>query len=194
MTDNLCECGCGTAIPPRTKAGNPQRFMHGHNRSWRMGLARTPAESFFRHVEFGVHPAGCWTWTGFTNSRGYGQFKVTEQGKTSSVRAHRFAYELLMGQIPPGLVIDHLCRSRDCVNPLHIEPVTQFENTLRGNNFMADPEHRGNFGRDRIRMTHCKNGHPLNESTTDAGRRCSICRRAAQRRRYHRARAGSGHV
>jgi hypothetical protein len=48
------------------------------------------------------------------------------------IRAHRFAYELLVGPIPEGLVIDHLCRNRRCVNPAHLEPVTAEENWRRG--------------------------------------------------------------
>lgn len=72
----------------------------------------------------------CWNWTGNkTGPEGYGRFYP---GGKTGVLAHRFAYQLLTGTIPEGLVIDHLCRNRACVNPSHLEPVTHRVNTLRG--------------------------------------------------------------
>lgn len=69
----------------------------------------------------------CWVWTGWTDRDGYGALDVG--GKFT--RAHRFAYEELVGPIPEGLTIDHLCRVKHCVNPAHLEPVTAEENTRR---------------------------------------------------------------
>jgi hypothetical protein len=71
---------------------------------------------------------GCWLWEGAINSQGYGNF----WDGVRFVKAHRFAYECLIGEIPEGLTIDHLCRVRHCVNPSHLEPVTMRENFLRG--------------------------------------------------------------
>ena len=68
----------------------------------------------------------CWLWTG-GQSAGYGRFGF--KGRPN-LGAHRFAYELLVGPIPPGLDLDHLCRVRNCVNPDHLEPVTRRENLL----------------------------------------------------------------
>lgn len=72
----------------------------------------------------------CWAWTAGTADHGnarYGQFHIA--GRT--VSAHRAAYTLLVGMIPDGLQIDHLCRNTLCVNPAHLEAVTQRENILR---------------------------------------------------------------
>jgi hypothetical protein len=73
-------------------------------------------------------PYGCWEWTG-ARCRGYGM-ATSHTGKT--VGAHRYAYQSLIGPIPEGLVLDHLCRNPGCVNPGHLEPVTSAENTRRG--------------------------------------------------------------
>src|ERR1035437_2493775 len=68
----------------------------------------------------------CWNWTE-TLYKGYGQIK--SEGKTR--RAHRIIYQLLVGKIPKGLDLDHLCRNKKCVNPKHLEPVTRSENVKR---------------------------------------------------------------
>lgn len=73
---------------------------------------------------------GCWHWAGrWTSGDGYN--KVSYQGKAWMV--HRLIYTLMVGPIPDGLVLDHTCRDRACCNPKHLEPVTQKENTRRGN-------------------------------------------------------------
>ena len=126
-------------------------------------------------------PDDCWNWTAsVVDNRGggrYGKFKVA--GKT--IRAARLAYELEVGPIPDGLTIDHLCRNTLCVNPAHLEPVTQAENNYRGNGFS---------GRNR-RKTHCKHGHEFTEENTyyektgrgHLSRKCKACmRRRTQER------------
>jgi hypothetical protein len=102
----------------------------------------------------------CWNWTGHT-SGGYGRITrsradVKANGGPRGVQAHRFAYEDIVGPIPAGLQLDHLCRNQLCVNPDHLEPVTQRENLLRGEGSAAI----------NAKKTHCIHGHEFNERNT----------------------------
>lgn len=117
----------------------------------------------------------CLIWTGAVQSRGYGSVGIGG-GKTGL--AHRVSYELNVGPIPDGLQIDHVkargCRSRLCINPAHLEPVTPRENV-----------HRAGHGE----QTHCKRGHPLSgpnlivkkRGARRPARNCRTCQYAAQR-------------
>lgn len=89
--------------------------------------------------------SGCWNWNGSKNGEGYGQIRR----QNLRTPAHRHFYIHHRGAIPDGLVIDHLCRNRLCVNPEHLEVVTQRENKLRGVGFVADLYKRES----------CLNGH-----------------------------------
>lgn len=105
----------------------------------------------------------CWLWTGGQHSKGYGKFDGT-------LLAHRVAYELFVGPIATGLQIDHLCRNHICVNPTHLEPVTQRENILRGESPVAE----------HARREICKRGHPLAGDNLyvvprTGARRCRAC-------------------
>jgi len=72
-------------------------------------------------------PGGCWLWTAARYPGGYGQFRANGKGGA----AHRFAYELLVGPIPEGLEVDHVCHVRHCVNPGHLQAVTRSVNMTR---------------------------------------------------------------
>lgn len=75
-----------------------------------------------------VEAPGCWLWSSGQQGHGYGAYSYG--GK--SIAAHIYVYQLLVGPVPRGLELDHLCRVRHCVNPDHLEPVTHLENTVRG--------------------------------------------------------------
>jgi len=122
----------------------------------------------------GKHPKNeCWPWTR-AKCNGYGMMWSKSKGK--SVRVHRFAYEEIVGVIPPGLTIDHVCRNRSCCNPEHLEPVSNKENTLRGEGVTAI----------NARKTHCIHGHSLDEDnvfiTSKNYRYCRTCGRDAMTR------------
>ena len=123
----------------------------------------------------------CWEWTAGVNASGYGIFGI---GGTSYL-AHRWAYETLVGPIPEGFQIDHLCRNRKCVCPEHLEPVTPRTNAQRGHL---------PFNRLR-RITHCKHGHPLSGDNLGRDwrghRRCLACaRRSTADWRAHKKATG----
>lgn len=125
----------------------------------------------FRRVALPDHPDACWPWLGAL-SAGYGSLRVYGR----HFHAHRLAYVIFNGPIPPGLVIDHVCRNPACVNPTHLEAVPHRENVLRGT--------AGDWQR---RKTHCPQGHeytPENMYSRPKGhgreRQCVTCK-VAQR-------------
>ena len=133
--------------------------------------AITDAERFWPKVNKAGHEE-CWEWTASVDGNGYGSFHTD-----ISTRAHRWAYLTIVGPVPDGHVLDHLCRNPSCVNPAHLEPVTNQENLARG------------WGR-RLRngMTdECINGHkytPDNTYISPRGQQhCRACT-AASRARY----------
>lgn len=136
-------------------------------------------DALWSHVDVG-HPLGCWEWTGPTTGNGYGRIYVLGFRERM---AHRAAYALLIGPIPPGMELDHLCRNRRCVNPDHVEPVTPRENCMRGYS----------FGRKNADRSHCTHGHLLDEQNTyvrpNGHRDCRACIRERVRR-YQARRQG----
>jgi len=122
-----------------------------------------------------MNPHHCWEWQGYVGKNGYASFRMA--GTTRSV--HRISFELAKGPIPEGLVIDHLCRVRHCVNPDHLEAVTQQENVQRYTRL----------------VTSCPKGHAYDDINTrrnPQGRRlCIECGRKDSRERARRKREES---
>lgn len=118
-----------------------------------------------------VPEMGCWLWSGRVGLAGYGLLCERRGDRKVSARAHSAVYKLLRGPVPDGLVLDHLCRVRCCVNPDHLEPVTIRTNVLRGVGIAAK----------NAQKTECpKCGGPF-ESLPDGRRKCPSCRRAYMR-------------
>lgn len=116
----------------------------------------TPAE-LPRHIRRNIAPGenGCWLWTRSLNRDGYGWASLNDR----TYQAHRLIYILIKEQPEEGKVLDHLCRIRHCVNPEHLEPVTNRQNLERGNTPAG--------------ATHCPKGHEL--SPWYQQRRCIPC-------------------
>lgn len=123
----------------------------------------SPLDRIFARV---AYEDGCWQWRGCT-SDGYGLISVDGKDR----KPHRLVYEALVGPVPAGHVIDHLCRNRACCNPLHMEVVTDGEN-----------KRRGVSGANNALKTHCPQGHEYTEHNTitvlraDGDFRCRRCR------------------
>lgn len=133
---------------------------------------------------------GCWEYAKYSQparTDGYRQIGVRlAEGQFRQVMAHRVAYEMLVGPIPDGMQLDHLCRNRCCVNPEHLEPVTCRENLMRGT---------GHAARNAAK-THCPQGHPYDDENTgfnkSGGRYCKTCNREGVLARYHRDKPPNG--
>jgi|GEM_PF-3487212 len=147
---------------------------------------------FHSRYIIGEGESPCWNWQGITHQQGYGIFNIVG----AACRAHRFAYTRLVGPIPDGLTLDHLCLNKRCVNPAHLEPVTLSENSRRGT--ITHPTYliaSAAAARAQRAATHCRKGHEFNSentSWTEGYRRCRTCMRAKNSRSKEAARERSG--
>ena len=120
-----CQCGCGEKAPvsPQTVRklgyvkGEPRSYIRNHNK-------RRVGPWYAIDTE-----TGCWIFIGYTNAKGYGMMR---NGGPNMEYAHRVFYERAKGPIPERMQLDHLCRTPACVNPDHLEPVTNTTNQRRG--------------------------------------------------------------
>lgn len=138
------------------------------SRSFECTLTPRRLRSFLASVQKPAGKDGCWEWVGTTSNRGYGNYFAHA--------AHRVAYQWMVGPVPDGLDLDHLCRNKRCVNPHHLEPVTKAENNRRSK--VSGP----------FQLRHyCIHGHALigadvSVKSTGKGRfraYCLACRRKA---------------
>lgn len=160
------------SIDPCSNEAHAKGLCRRHYNAARRAETRKPRETaeakILRLIQVDLD-SGCWVWTGPTNEHGYG---ILYHAQTRCY-AHRAAYELWVGLIPDGMVLDHVrargCTTTACVNPAHLEAVTPTTNTMRGDSPWAD----------RARRTHCLRGHPFDEENTVAGhqgyRECRAC-------------------
>jgi hypothetical protein len=133
--------------------------------------------------------SGCWLWAGSMIHTGYGRIKAAGR----AFMAHRLVYELEVGPIPDGLVLDHKCRTPLCVNPGHLRPVTNEVNVT---------ENSLSFVAANKAKTHCAHGHPLSgrnlqivrRGRARPSRRCRTCEAASQRRRSARPEVKQRHA
>lgn len=102
---------------------------HGDPRGGGIERSHSVEERFARFIRRGPGLFDCWEWIGTRYGNGYGQAAIGDGGRIN--QAHRVVYEALVGPIPEGLELDHLCRNPSCVNPDHLEPVTHAENMRR---------------------------------------------------------------
>ena len=116
---------------------------------------------------------GCWNWALQCDRAGYGKTCLFKHGKPIHRRAHQVAFEIFKGLVLKGLVIDHVCNNRKCVNPEHLRAVTPRENVLRSDSARSAIN---------ARKTKCVNGHPFTASNTKLvktkygiGRQCREC-------------------
>ncbi len=142
-------------------------------------MAHKPMEvRFWAKVDKSGGPESCWLWNAVKHDCGYGRFF----NNSKRLLAHRVSYEMQVGPIPEGFVIDHLCRTPACVNPKHLEAVTNRENVLRGIGPTAK----------NASKTHCSKGHELTPENTytppsyQNSRMCVKCRQDISLRRFQK--------
>jgi HNH endonuclease len=147
---------------PRLKRYAQQRFCSRPCSA--LSKKRAPVDRF--RTKYKVASNGCWQWTSGLNSQGYGSFYDGEK----HVGAHCFSYRQFRGPIAPWLTVDHVCRNRACVNPLHLRLLSNLDNTLAGIGPTALNK----------RKTRCVHGHRFAQANTyirkDGSRRCRQCR------------------
>lgn len=145
---------------------------------------KDPWDLLWKHVDkngpippFRPDLGPCWIWLGNKSKKGYGLWSTGDQNHRTTSSVHTVLYEKLVGPVPDGLELDHLCRMRACCNPMHLEPVTGSVNVRRGDGpslLVARNKSRAEA------ITYCPQGHPYDERNTyvtkSKSRVCRACR------------------
>jgi len=158
---------CGTPVKSRDLCN--KHYL----RWWKTPAFKPKLHSLDRLAECVIiSETGCWLWQGCRDSNGYGHLRTPIREGGKYVKAHLAVYRHLVGPVPEGLELDHLCCNPPCVNPDHLEPVTHEENMRRG--LWATKRH-------------CPQGHPYDETNTyiasRGDRQCRICMYTRNRNR-----------
>lgn len=152
------ECGSGVSPPSRVASRRLPTMRYKSIPE----LTPEQEDRFWSNVDVPAQPSCCWEWIGERNHKGYGRVSIN----ASRFVVHRVAYSLLIEPVPEDMQIDHLCRTRYCVNPDHLQPVTNRENLVRGYGVIARS----------VRATHCPQGHAYTPENTRLYRRARVCR------------------
>jgi len=167
-----CACGCGEMPNLAPHSDRKKGWVKCRPLKWRKSHHERGEGGF---LAFEITENGCWEFRRGMGA-GYGSLVIAGQKRL----AHRYVYETFVEPIPEGLQIDHLCRNRACINPDHLEPVTQSVNLRRGRSVERE-------------KTHCAQGHPFDEANTrwtrEGYRLCIACIRTRNRRQYLRRKA-----
>lgn len=169
-----CTCEqCGNTFETLPSANRRHGCVRFCSRACR--LIATKAKDPADRLRYVIAENDCWVWLGAKDKDGYGQISI-KKPRCTTLRAHVVSYEAINGKVPTGLVLDHLCKNPSCINPTHLEPVTNKVNILRG------------VGRAALnaQKTRCPKGHPYaggNLYVNPKGQRiCRLCNCYAQQR------------
>lgn len=170
----------GNAQTFRVEGRNPCREVTSMDSKTRSRFDSKHSPSPEPHPALGTH---CWLWKGGVDRDGYGYFMLPTKPRWQY--AHKVSYQTHRGNIPTNMMIDHLCRVRNCVNPDHLEIVTPQVNVLRGISFAA---------KNAVK-THCNHGHEFSKSNIikdrNGNRNCRECARGYSREYQRRKRASA---
>lgn len=188
VTDNPCTIPlCVRPVKCRGLCGAHYKTARLKGHEMPPGTRQQPIEQRLLAGAERDYLTGCLRWTGdHWAGRGYGRLHVSGKGRS----VHRLAHEIWIGPIPEGHAVDHVhangCRHKDCIEPAHLEAVTQAENNRRYRQTISPCPQGHSYDAYNTYVYH----FTANDGTESFQRGCRICRNAAGRRRNERDKAG----